>query len=144
MSLQFFQKLKFYTMDSIESTNELAWKRLKTNLAHHGDVIVANYQSKGKGQNSNSWYSSHGTNLLFSFICKDIHLKATQLPALNMAVSLAIYDFLNFYFPENTKIKWPNDLLINDKKIAGILLETSLQGDWVKNAVIGIGINVNE
>jgi BirA family biotin operon repressor/biotin-[acetyl-CoA-carboxylase] ligase len=144
MPFLFFKNPKLIPCESISSTNKLAWEKLKNNEAQHGDIILANYQTQGKGQTNNSWFSSPGANILMSVICKDLNLPAAQLPKFNMLVSLAVHHFISFYFPKSTHIKWPNDILINSKKVAGILIETSLQGEAVKNAVIGIGINVNE
>jgi BirA family biotin operon repressor/biotin-[acetyl-CoA-carboxylase] ligase len=144
MSLAFFSQIKILTFGSVESTNSLAMKRLKNDEAQNGDIIKAGYQSAGKGQAQNTWFSTDGNNLLVSIICKNIHLKATELPKLNMLVSLAVHHCVDAFFYKETYIKWPNDILVNEKKIAGVLIETMLQGEYIKNAVIGIGLNVNE
>lgn len=144
MPFNFFPQLKILTYEQIESTNTLAWQRLKDGEAQNGDIILANYQINGKGQGKNTWYSTDGSNLLLSFICKDIQIKATQLTQLNMLVSLSVFNTVNYFFPEITSLKWPNDIMVNEQKIAGILIETALQGEYIKNAVIGIGININE
>lgn len=144
MPLAFFSQIKILTFGSVESTNSLAMKRLKNDEAQNGDIIKAAYQSAGKGQAQNTWFSTEGNNLLASIICKNIHLKATELPKLNMLVSLAVHSCVDVFLQNNTTIKWPNDILVNEKKIAGILIETMLQGEYIKNVVIGVGINVNE
>lgn len=144
MPFLFFQHLKVLTYEEVESTNVIAMQRLKSGEAQNGDIIVAGYQMTGKGQAQNSWFSSKGNNLLVSIICKDIHLKASQLPVLNMLVSQAVHSVVSSYFDETATIKWPNDIMVNEQKIAGILIETTLQGEYIKNAVIGIGLNVNE
>jgi BirA family biotin operon repressor/biotin-[acetyl-CoA-carboxylase] ligase len=142
--MRFFKKIKILTFEELNSSNSKAWDRIKSNEAQHGDVILAQFQNSGKGQGSNSWYSSSGKNLLLSIICKDLNLSITKLPVFNMLVSLALHDTLRIFFEARTYIKWPNDILIDDKKIAGILIETTLAGETIKNAVIGIGININE
>lgn len=142
--MRFFKKIKILTFEELNSSNSKAWDRIKSNEAQHGDVILAQFQNSGKGQGSNSWYSSSGKNLLLSIICKDLNLSITKLPVFNMLVSLALHDTLRICFEARTYIKWPNDILIDDKKIAGILIETTLAGETIKNAVIGIGININE
>lgn len=144
MPFNFFSQFKILTYEQVESTNALAWQRLKNGEAQNGDIIMARYQINGKGQGKNTWYSSEGSNLLLSFICKDIQIKATQLTQLNLLVSLSVFNTVNYFFPEITSLKWPNDILVNEHKIAGILIETALQGEYIKNAVIGIGININE
>jgi BirA family biotin operon repressor/biotin-[acetyl-CoA-carboxylase] ligase len=142
--LLFFKSLKIISIETLESTNELAWLKLKNREAEHGDVILANYQTKGKGQSGNHWYSSPNANILASIICKDVNCRMGDLPKINMLVSLALYHFIRPYFINKVSIKWPNDILVDQQKIGGILIETSVQGECIKNAVIGIGINVNE
>ncbi|MFM9944069.1 MAG: biotin--[acetyl-CoA-carboxylase] ligase [Bacteroidia bacterium] len=144
MANSFFKQIKIITLPKVKSTNDFALQKLKSGDANPGDIIVAKYQEAGRGQNQSKWFSSDGTNLLLSFICKDIQLKTTQIPALNMLVSLGLFNVVNNFFNNQTTIKWPNDILVNEKKIAGTLIETSIQGDFIKNAVIGIGLNVNE
>ena len=144
MPFVFFQQLKILKYEEVESTNATAMQRLKTGGAQNGDIILAGYQIAGKGQAQNTWFSSKGNNLLVSIICRDIQLKVSQLPLLNMLVSQAVYTTVCNYFSENTTITWPNDIMVNEQKIAGILIETTLQGEYIKNAVIGIGLNVNE
>lgn len=144
MPFIFFQQLKILKYEEVESTNATAMQRLRSGEAKNGDIIVAGYQMAGKGQTKNSWFSSKGNNLLVSIICKDIQLKVSQLPLLNMLVSQAVHSAVNNYFPKDTAIKWPNDIMVNEQKIAGILVETTLQGEYIKNAVIGVGLNVNE
>ena len=119
-------------------------QRLKNGKAEHGDIILSKYQSGGRGQAENTWYATDGKNLLMSIICKDIQVKASELPKLNILVSLAVFNLVNAYFENTTSVKWPNDILVDDKKIAGILVESILSGDFVKHVVIGIGLNVNE
>jgi len=142
--MRFFKKIKMITYDELDSTNIQSWDRIKSAEAQHGDIILSHFQNGGKGQGSNSWYSSPSKNILFSVICKELNLSINKLPVLNMLVSLAIYDTLQSFFKEHTRIKWPNDIFIDDKKIAGILIETTLAGENIKNAVIGVGININE
>jgi len=140
----FFSEFKIISYDQVESTNAIAMQRLKKGEAGNGDIVITKYQIKGKGQSGNSWYSSNGTNLLLSIICTDLKLEPARLPMFNMLISLAVYNVVNNFFEGNTSIKWPNDILVNEKKIAGILIETTLSGELVKGGVIGIGININE
>ena len=144
MPLTFFPHFKIISLDNVKSTNDFAMQRLKNNEAQNGDIIVAKFQDNGRGQFDNSWFSSPGNNLLVSIICKDIQINASQLPLLNMLVSLAVYNVLNNFFSDKTTIKWPNDILVDEQKMAGILIETTLAGQRVKNAIIGIGVNINE
>ncbi len=144
MGNKFFTKHTVLSYNRLESTNTVAMARIKSGIAQHGDIIMANYQQKGKGQGQNEWFSTEGNNLLVSFICTNLHLNASKLAVFNMMAAKATFNLVNHYFPNITKLKWPNDILVNDKKIAGILCETILHGEVFKHAVIGIGINVNE
>lgn len=111
-----------------------------------GTVVVAEYQSNGRGQGSHFWISEQGMNLTFSillkygehrtFPVKDQHL-------LSMASALGITDFLKQYQIE-AKIKIPNDIYVGDKKICGMLIENSIAGNCMLRSIVGIGINVNQ
>jgi len=144
MPFAFFSKIRIIKFETVKSTNDLALERLKNDEAQNGDIVLSEFQSIGKGQLINSWFSSPGSNLLASFICKNIQLKVTELSKLNMLVSMAVHKVLFNYFGSRTTIKWPNDIYVDEHKIAGILMETILQGEYIKHVVIGIGLNVNE
>lgn len=109
-----------------------------------GTVIIADFQEKGKGQRGNSWESEEGKNLTFTIILKPSFLKAGQQFFLNKIASLAVYDFLRSTGTDGISIKWPNDILINGKKIAGILIENTLHANNIIHSIIGIGMNVNQ
>ncbi len=132
----------FHYLDIIDSTNTFAIDLTKTGPPE-GTVIWADYQSAGKGQGTNNWHSSAGKNITMSVILLPAFLSAQQHFLFNQCISLGIHDFLQKYF-KNSSIKWPNDLYIGNKKIGGILIQNSLQGKLFKNAVVGIGLNVNE
>ena len=108
-------------------------------------VVIAKSQSAGKGQGTNSWYSSAGKNLLFSMILKPDFLPAEKQFLLNIAVSLAIREAIQSLLPEReVKVKWPNDIYVGNQKIAGILIKLFLQNDRIEAAIASAGINVNE
>ena len=145
MPHKFFEKFTIYKFNELDSTNIFATQQLKLNKAAHGDVIIAGFQTKGKGQADNHWFSSKNKNALFTIICKDLNIEISSIFIFNIIVSLALYETFNIYLKnENIKIKWPNDILINNKKTAGILIESSISGNSVKNILIGVGININE
>jgi len=127
----------------VKSTNDSAKELLQKNEIGEFSIIVANKQVAGKGQRKNIWHSDAGENLTFSIITFPGFLKATEQFYLSKAVSLGIIDYLN---SENDvfKIKWPNDIYYNDKKICGILIENSIAGSVIKNSIIGIGLNINQ
>jgi BirA family biotin operon repressor/biotin-[acetyl-CoA-carboxylase] ligase len=100
-------------------------------------------QFKGRGQGDHSWVSEPGMNLTGSFLLYPENMKGSDQFCLSMAVSLAAADFLELFLDE-ARIKWPNDLYINEKKIGGILIETSIMGSNLSQAILGIGININQ
>jgi len=140
----FFESNRKLYFNEVESTNIVAMQKIKDHQAQHGDIIIANFQSQGKGQQGNKWFSSAGSNILCSFICKDMQISANKLASLNMIISLAVHKVINNYFGGRCFVKWPNDIFVEDKKIAGILVESVLSGTTIKHLIIGIGINVNE
>lgn len=130
----------------VESTNTFARDLLKTSNPPEGSIIIADEQSMGRGQRENSWKSEKGKNLTFSLILHPTSLAADNQFYLTQLVSLAIADFL--YSELNSefqvKIKWPNDVLVGNKKIAGVLIENSLRGNGISSSIIGIGLNINQ
>jgi BirA family biotin operon repressor/biotin-[acetyl-CoA-carboxylase] ligase len=107
-------------------------------------MIVTDNQTRGRGQRGNEWFSEAHKNLTFSIILKPIFVKPVDQFNLTMAISLALRDFLTQRVKRQVKIKWPNDILIGDKKLSGILIENSLAGDAIQYSVVGIGLNVNQ
>ena len=109
--------------------------------APHGLLVVADYQTEGRGRRGNLWHSpSPGENLLFSLIMR---LKHESDPSnITLAIGLALRDALQPLLDKTVRIKWANDVLVDDKKLAGILVECQLQQDKLPAFVIGIGLNV--
>lgn len=130
-------------LDEVTSTNEVAKQMLLDKQASHGTMIIANYQTNGRGQLDNAWESESENNILCSFILEPAFLNLTHQTWFNMAMCLTVRDALAFY-TKDVAIKWPNDIYINDKKVAGILIENTIQGSTIKNIVVGIGININQ
>ena len=119
----------FVKVDVVDSTNNFAAKLLKDKILDVGSVIMADFQTKGKGQRGKEWQSEPGENLLCSMIVQPTSIRASEQFYLTMAVSLAIYETLIDLGIEEVQIKWPNDLLISGKKTSGILLEaTTVEG----------------
>ncbi len=105
---------------------------------------MAESQYAGRGQLNNRWHSEPGKNLTFSLLLRPSFLPVAQQFDLTRAVSLGIIEALEPIFGNNLKIKWPNDIYYDDKKLGGILIENILQGSQIKNSVIGIGLNINQ
>lgn len=129
--------------EETDSTNKLLWE-LSANGLENGTVLFVDYQLHGKGQAGAVWESESQANLLLSFYLRTHWLAAAHQFRLNMAVSLAAYDFARMYLGPGTLLKWPNDLYYKDHKLGGVLIENTIQGNMLAESVIGIGINVNQ
>ena len=136
------KKIEFLT--ECHSTNDELLSRIRKYDEQEGFILYTDHQTKGKGQRGNVWLSEPGQNLLFSILLKPKSLQISQSRYLNLIAGLAVCDILDQQFGLNTELKWPNDVYIGDQKIAGILVETVLAGQNVEDAVIGIGLNVNQ
>lgn len=111
----------------------------------NGTVIWTDHQMGGKGQHGNIWLSEHGKNLLFTLYLTPDALVVTEQYLLNLVSSLAIHQVLSAALPScKVEIKWPNDMYVNDNKIAGILIETVISNGKLKQVYCGIGLNVNQ
>lgn len=113
-----------------------------------GAVYLADEQTAGRGQGTNSWHATPGDNLTFSMVVYPDHLAVERIFALTqltgMAVAETVAHFLTTYLAATVRLKWPNDVYVGDQKIAGILVQNGLRGHSVSWSVIGIGLNVNE
>lgn len=116
----------------------------RINGTAEGTVVITENQKAGRGQRGNQWLTEPGQNLTFSIILKPHFLMVSDQFLLNMAISLALYDYLCATLPANVKIKWPNDLLVEEEKVAGILVENVLTGERINCSICGIGLNVNQ
>lgn len=134
-------KLLFYK--NLPSTNNHAALLLKSQELQEGTIIQTNYQSAGKGQTGNKWESEDGKNLLISILLFPSSISPADQFHISMTISLGICDFLKRYIP-SCCIKWPNDIYVNNDKIAGILIENSIMGNQIENTIAGIGLNINQ
>lgn len=130
-------------LSSVDSTNNFAATLISDQLCQNGTAILADSQSYGKGQRGNSWYSEAGKNLLVSFIFKPDKLSVLRQHEITWLTSICLVKTLGI-FNIDAEIKWPNDIFVNGKKIAGILIENQLSGEFISNSIIGIGLNVNQ
>ncbi len=134
---------KIYRLPVCPSTNVYAVHLIAKSNPAEGTAVLTYNQTAGRGQVGRNWESAPDKNVSLSVILYPKFLPVRTQFNLNVAVSLAIFDVVSEY-AEGVKIKWPNDIYIGKKKVAGILMQTSLSGQKIANAVVGIGLNVNQ
>lgn len=125
--------------ESVDTT----FNTIRDGSYNHGDVVVALFQTNGRGQKGSSWSSEPGLNLMFCLMLHPENLSAARQFQLSKCVSLATVDTLALYGID-ARIKWPNDIYVGGNKIVGTLIETSVLGANISTAVVGIGVNVNQ
>lgn len=128
--------LYFDVLDSTNNRGKELWREL-----NHGTVIVAEHQNSGKGRLGRSWYCEKNKGILCSIILKP-NLETKGVPKVTSLAAAAIYKTLRS-LNVDVKIKWPNDIILNGKKLCGVLTEMSGDMDSINYLIIGIGINVN-
>ena len=142
-TLFFGKNIEFLT--ECHSTNDEMLHRVRFGGVSEGAILWSDYQLKGKGQRGNTWESQRGKNLLFSIFLKPGFLRLRDQHFITFTGALAIRDFLlETGINAPVKIKWPNDIYMVDKKLAGILTESSIYQGILENVVLGIGLNVNQ
>ena len=137
----FGRKIEYFRLTS--STMDEAQYLLEKDPDAHGTLIVAEEQTSGRGRQKRKWLSPRGKNIYVSLIYSPKHMDVSDSIALMFAAAIAIKEALSDFGIEDAKIKWPNDVMVGDKKIAGVLLETRSEGGVLTHAVIGFGVNVN-
>lgn len=122
---------------------------LARNEAEHGTVVITEEQTAGRGQRGRSWNSAPGLDLMMSVVLVPDRMRVDAQFTVAKAMALAVHEVVAGALervgkdPERCRIKWPNDILVDDRKIAGILIENELQGTTLRSCIVGIGINVN-
>ena len=126
------------------STNDTALQLIRNRKAKEGTIVICENQSQGRGQRGNTWISQPGKNLTFSLVLRPEFMDISEQFYLNMTVSNSVRKLLQDYIP-NLQVKWPNDLVVPGfGKIGGVLIENTFSGEGWENAVVGIGLNVNQ
>jgi BirA family biotin operon repressor/biotin-[acetyl-CoA-carboxylase] ligase len=137
---EFGKEIEYY--QRLDSTNNEAWELINNGETQHGMIVITDYQFKGKGRSGNSWFMSPSKGIAMSLILqKPLPFNLAGLIPLVAGVAMA-RTLKNRNF--NPKLKWPNDILLNQKKVGGILCESKISKKSVNTMVVGIGLNVNE
>jgi BirA family biotin operon repressor/biotin-[acetyl-CoA-carboxylase] ligase len=139
-------------LSTVDSTNSFVRSMLQEEGTGHVmsanslpgfTLVVADDQTKGRGQQGNAWETEKGKNLTFSLLCHPDFILASRQWLLSQCMAVAIQQTLS-QFVEDVEVKWPNDIYIGDKKISGTLIECDLLGKHISNCIIGVGININQ
>jgi BirA family biotin operon repressor/biotin-[acetyl-CoA-carboxylase] ligase len=136
--------MKLIKLDAIDSTNDFLKGLSTTEELENFTVVTAENQTKGRGQMGAVWNSEKSKNLIMSVFVKDLLVGAEEIYNFNIATALALIQVLKTFNISNLSIKWPNDIMSANFKIAGILIENSFKSDGSISSVIGIGLNVNQ
>ncbi|HEY0976471.1 MAG TPA: biotin--[acetyl-CoA-carboxylase] ligase [Flavobacteriales bacterium] len=137
------------SLGSVDSTNNYAADLLAGGGVHHGTVILAREQTAGRGQRGRVWRSGDGLDLTASVILVPEHMRVSDQFGLSKLVAVAVHDVVAGSLiaagrdPVGVRIKWPNDVLVDRHKIAGILIKNEVMGSLIRSSVVGIGLNVN-
>ena len=133
----------FCFFDTVTSTNSHI-VQMPSELLKHGFCISVDKQTQGRGQQSNSWTSESKKNLLFSVLLRPTKFEPSDQFLLLQLVSVSVANFLTPLLQDEVTIKWPNDIYVGDRKLAGILIENNICGYELSRSVVGIGLNVNQ
>ena len=134
---------KIIHLNSVDSTNNYIANLNKSNEIDSGTVILADEQFNGRGQRGSGWSANPGENLTFSFFLDNVNLAVDKQFFLTELVSLVLIDLLHKNGVD-AKIKWPNDIYVEGKKISGMLIENQLSHSGIKSTIIGVGLNINQ
>lgn len=131
-------------LDATPSTNDFLKALLTKQFVENFTTVTAESQTSGRGQMGSVWETESGKNLTFSVLIRDSLLAIDAIFHLNVLVAVSLLEVLEQLKIPNLSIKWPNDILADNKKIAGILIENSLKSSGEILSVVGIGLNVNQ
>ena len=136
--------MKIIKLDAIDSTNRFLKALSAQESCENFTVVSTESQTEGKGQRGSGWASETGKNLAFSVLYNKKIEEITNLFTLNIIVALSVVESLKTVCNLNFAIKWPNDILAENKQIAGILIENTFKNQNKVQSIIGIGLNVNQ
>lgn len=140
--LRKMSKITFIELEKTASTNAFLLEMPEKERV--GMVVSAREQTAGKGMGTNTWESAPGMNLTFSMGVDMSFMPAADQFLLSQAVPLGLLDVLDRWLPKKALVKWPNDIIIENRKLAGILINSTILGQMMGVSVIGVGLNVNQ
>ena len=142
------KNIKWHRSSSIGSTNTYLRELNGGDPAYAYEAAVASFQTAGRGQKGNSWESEAGKNLLFSILAHPNNIKVQEQFYISQAIALAVSDSVMAavgpQYACDVSVKWSNDVYWKDFKMAGILIENTLQGSNILDTVVGVGLDVNQ
>ena len=140
-----FENSGIIRLKSTASTNQYMADRLNSGTINEGTVVVTDAQTDGKGQEGNTWESEPGKNLTATIVLYPTFLKPEFQFQLTRIVSLSVCQLLgSFEIPSEPMIKWPNDIYLENRKIAGILIKNEISGNTISTTIAGLGLNINQ
>ena len=131
-------------MEEVDSTNDYLWELSEKEDLPNFYSVSADFQPKGKGQDDNKWESAKGQNILMSILVNPDFLLAEDAYQISRWVSISMIEYLKGKGLGKLKIKWPNDIYVDRKKLAGILIQNAMAGVHLTKSMIGIGLNLNQ
>lgn len=136
--------MKIIKLDAIDSTNDFLKGLIQNQSVENFTVVTAKKQTKGRGQMGSSWQTDDSKNLITSILIRDTLSSTESIFEFNIAVAIAIVEGLKKFNIPELSIKWPNDIMSGNKKIAGILIENIFKEKGNIKSIVGIGLNVNQ
>ena len=136
--------MKIIKLDAIDSTNSFLKKKMNNQEIDDFTIVYSQNQFQGRGRTTKEWISEPNKNIAFSLFKRFKKSELEHLFHLNVIASISILELLKKYNVRDASVKWPNDIMVKNKKISGILIENTIKKNNLINSVIGIGINVNQ
>lgn len=136
--------MQLIKLSAIDSTNDFLKELSKLDVLENFTTVITEKQTNGRGQMGAVWVSEVGKNLIMSILVKEVVKNAEKIFHLNVAIAVSIIEVLAELNLPNLAIKWPNDILSDEKKVAGILIENRFKSDTTIESIVGIGLNVNQ
>lgn len=138
------QQYELIQLEEVTSTQTYLIDKDESLALQEFTTVYTSNQTLGRGQGTNKWESEKGKNISFSFLLRPTFLNPSNQYLITKIISLAIVEVLQDYGIENVKIKWPNDIYVNENKICGILVQNKIIGNELSAVYVGIGININQ